>query len=192
MSNMSDHIEHILFQEPDTPSIDLLRREIWIEGSIDPTFSPPIIRALRRMYTLNKGPITVFINSDGGDPHEAMAIADYMLAFNKQLVIRTSVTGVCYSAATLIAGAGTPGQRFAIPSAEYLIHQLSASGVAGEIEKQTQINQHLNALNNKIGRHLSNITGASLDRIKELMRGESYLSINEAKNLGLVDSVAIL
>jgi len=179
--------------DEETSFVDLLRREVWIDGAIAPGFSSSIIRGMRQLFQISsEAPITVFLNSDGGDPHEAMAVADYLTAFNKQLVIKTSVIGVCYSAATLIAGAGTVGHRYAIPSAEWLIHQLSHGGVGGKIDVTEQQIVHLKSINNKIGRHLAKITGSNLSTIEALMNKESYLSITEAQAIGLVDKVAIL
>ena len=41
--------------------VDLLRREVWITGAINPGISRPIVRGLRQLARLSEAPITVVI-----------------------------------------------------------------------------------------------------------------------------------
>src|SRR3954467_2820618 len=72
--------------------------------------------------------IVMYINSPGGSFTAMTAIYDTMQYIRPQL--QTVVLGQAASAAAVIAAAGTPGKRLALPNAGILIHQ-PAVGEAG-------------------------------------------------------------
>ena len=72
--------------------------------------------------------IIMYINSPGGSFTAMTAIYDTMQYIRPQ--IQTVVLGQAASAAAVIAAAGTPGKRLALPNARILIHQ-PAMGEAG-------------------------------------------------------------
>ena len=172
--------------------IDLARREVWITGAINAGLSRPVARGLRHMSQMSTAPITIFINSEGGDPYESMIIADVMMALNKKnVVVATCVLGISYSAAVIISAAGTPGHRTASPSADFLIHQLSVDGLGGRLEDLEAATKSLKRLNKKISEHLVNFTESSPEEMAVLMGKESYLDAVGAKELGLIDRITI-
>ena len=170
--------------------VDLLRREIWVTGEVS-DISRPVIRGLRQMSQFSNAPITVYVNTGGGDPIEAMAIADVMAALNNTLVVKTSVIGCSYSAGVLISAAGKKGHRSAMPSSDFLIHQLSVGHLGGKIDDIESTTTALVRLNDRIAKFLVEKTGAKLVRLKRLMEKESYLTPEEALRLGLIDRICV-
>ena len=82
--------------------------------------------------------IQMYINSPGGSFTAMTAIYDTMQYIRPQ--IQTTVLGQAASAAAVLAAAGTPGKRLALPNARILIHQPSTGdsgrGQASDIEIQ--------------------------------------------------------
>ena len=84
--------------------------------------------------------IVMYINSPGGSFTAMTAIYDTMQYIRPQ--IQTVVLGQAASAAAVIAAAGTPGKRLALPNARILIHQPAVGeagrGQASDIEIQAK------------------------------------------------------
>jgi len=191
-TNSEDFLNLLLPDSDNDFLVDLLRREIWITGQITGGLSRPVVRGLREMAQLSSAPITIFVNTEGGDPYEAMIIADIMLALDRKgITIRTCVMGISYSAGVIISAAGSLDSRTAIPSSDFLIHQLSVSNISGKIGDVEAATVSLKRLNEKIGEQLTELTGSSLEHIKDLMSKDSYLDAKGAQELGLIDRIAI-
>ena len=79
-------------------------------------------------------PITVMINSPGGEADSGFGIYD-MLRFVRP-PIRTIVAGLCASAAILIFIAAKKGDRLSLPHSRFLLHQPSSAsfGQASDLE----------------------------------------------------------
>ena len=169
--------------------VDQSRREVWINGPICSGISRTVIRALRDMYRSSKAPLAIYINSEGGDPVEALVIADYMNLINENSIVETRVVGVSYSASVIISVAGKPGHRYALPSADFLVHELSISNLNGKISEIEAITGNLSRLNDKIYGYLLEMTNGDPDEILEAMRMETYMDVDEAIDFGLVDHV---
>src|SRR5690606_4019483 len=84
--------------------------------------------------------IMMYINSPGGSFTAMTAIYDTMQYIRPQVM--TVVLGQAASAAAVIAAAGTPGKRLALPNARILIHQPAVGeagrGQASDIEIQAK------------------------------------------------------
>lgn len=105
-----------------------------------------ISEELVRIKNLKAKTITVKINSLGGDANHALAIYD--LLEEHEAEITTQIIGLCASAATIIAAAGTT--RKMSRNALFLIHQCSTwlgrvneTQLAAEIESQQAVNKRI-------------------------------------------------
>lgn len=191
---MSDHdgelIRALFPTTTDTVLVDVLRRELWIDGDIDDGVLKDVIRGLKHLTQLSTHPIDMYVNSNGGAVSDGLAIADYMKYLtSRSFVIATKVMGVAYSAGALISSAGTPGHRWTLPSSRFLIHQLSASGVDGKMEELQSNMKNLEALNKEITKQLVESTGQPLRIILRDLKQETYMSAIEAQSYGLVDHI---
>lgn len=134
----------------------------------------------------SRKPITVYVNSPGGDADSGFAIYD-MMRFVKAPV-RTICAGLCASAAVIIFVGGDRGQRFSLPNSRFLIHQPStyAQGQASDLEitaKQIlKIRDRYNAI-------VSAETGIKADKILTDANRDFWLNTEEAKSYGLIDKI---
>ena len=144
---------------------------------------------LNRIKSLNAKRITVRINSLGGDVNHALAIHD-MLA-EHPAAVTTQINGLCASAATIIAMAGT--ERKMSRNALFLIHQCSAyigraneERLAQELETQKTVNGRM------LDIYHTTCKGREAE-ISDLLKANNgqgrWLTATEAKDLGFVTDI---
>jgi ATP-dependent Clp protease protease subunit len=130
--------------------------------------------------------IQMYINSPGGQIYAGLAIYDTMLLIRAP--ISTFAVGVTASFGTLLLAAGTKGKRYAMPHATIHMHQPmgGVQGQATEIEIQAkEILRLREELNIILARH----TGQPLERIAEDTERDRYLTVEQARDYGLIDEV---
>ena len=132
--------------------------------------------------------IVMYINSPGGSFTAMTAIYDTMQYIRPQ--IQTVVLGQAASAAAVIAAAGTPGKRLALPNARILIHQPAVGeagrGQASDIEIQAKEILRLRTwLEETLVKHSKH----DLVRINRDLERDTILSADEAFEYGLIDQV---
>ena len=132
-------------------------------------------------------PITVFINSPGGEIFSGFAIFD-MLNFIA-CPVTTIVTGFAASMGSILSLAADKGRRFSMPQAKIMIHQPLLMGYQGRAsECEIQAREIL-----KTRDHLVNLyaeqTGKSQKEIKKALDRDNWFSAEEALEYGLIDKV---
>jgi ATP-dependent Clp protease protease subunit len=132
--------------------------------------------------------IMMYINSPGGSFTAMTAIYDTMQYIRPQVM--TVVLGQAASAAAVIAAAGTPGKRLALPNARILIHQPAVGeagrGQASDIEIQAKEILRLRTwLEDTLARH----TNKTQQEINADIERDTILSADEALEYGLIDQV---
>jgi ATP-dependent Clp protease protease subunit len=132
--------------------------------------------------------IVMYINSPGGSFTAMTAIYDTMQYIRPQ--IQTVVLGQAASAAAVIAAAGQPGKRLALPNARVLIHQPAVGeagrGQASDIEIQAAEVLRLRSwLESTLAKH-SNKTA---EEVNNDIERDKILSADEALAYGLIDQV---
>jgi ATP-dependent Clp protease, protease subunit len=97
--------------------------------------------------------------------------------------------GLAASMGAFLLSAGRKGKRFALPHSRIMIHQPSQSGGGGsasEIEIQAKEILYLRAkLNELMAKH----TGQPIDRIEKDTDRDRFMSADEAKTYGIIDTV---
>ncbi|MDP9028176.1 MAG: ATP-dependent Clp protease proteolytic subunit [Actinomycetota bacterium] len=132
--------------------------------------------------------IVMYINSPGGSFTAMTAIYDTMQYIRPQ--VQTVVLGQAASAAAVIAAAGTPGKRLALPNARILIHQPAVGeagrGQASDIEIQAR---EILRLRTWLEETLVKHSNHDLVRINRDLERDTILSADEALEYGLLDQV---
>lgn len=130
--------------------------------------------------------IHLYINSPGGSTSAGLAIYDTM-QFIKPAV-STICVGMAASMGAILLTAGAPGKRFALPSAEIMLHQPwgGAQGQASDILIRAK---HIEKTKSTLSRILSETTKQSLEKITLDCDRDFFLSAAEGKEYGLIDKV---
>lgn len=102
--------------------------------------------------------------------------------------ISTICVGQAASMGALLLSSGTKGKRFALPSAEIMIHQPlgGAQGQASDIKIQADLIQKTKKRLNKI---LANNTGQTIKKIEQDTDRDKFMFSEEAVSYGLIDSI---
>ena len=130
--------------------------------------------------------INLYINSPGGSVTAGLAIYDTM-QFVK-CPVTTYCMGQAASMGSLLLAAGTAGKRFALPNARIMIHQPwgGAQGQASDISIQAQ---EILRLRDKLNGILAHHCGKTVEDIARDTDRDNFMSAEEAKKYGLIDSV---
>lgn len=130
-------------------------------------------------------PVTLVINSSGGNVYSAIAIIDYIRKLNVK--VNTICRGRAMSAAALILTCGT-GTRAASENSTIMFHEVS-SDFFGKSSDVKQSVKHLQTLEESVFRLLESTTSKSKDWWKENCIKDTYYTPNEAIGLGIIDVV---
>ena len=162
-------------------------RIIMLEGPIDERTSSVMCAQLLFLESQDsKKDITLYINSPGGLVTAGMAIYDTMQYVRSD--IQTIVVGQACSMGSLLATAGTKGKRFMLPHGRHMIHQPlgGASGQATDV--QIQANELLR-WKDELTKIYEKHTGQPLDKLKDDMERDKFMTSEEAVAYGLADKI---
>jgi len=133
-----------------------------------------------------KKEISMYINSPGGVVTSGMAIYDTMQFIRPP--VSTLCIGQAASAGSLLLAAGAPDMRHALPNARVMLHQPSG-GFQGQV---SDIERHAEDII-KMKRRLNEIyvkhTGKDFDTIESSLDRDYFLTAEEAKDFGIIDTV---
>ncbi|MGI4952406.1 MAG: ATP-dependent Clp endopeptidase proteolytic subunit ClpP [Janthinobacterium lividum] len=165
----------------------LKERIIFLTGPVYDQVSAVICAQLLFLESENPSKdISFYINSPGGVVSAGLAIYDTMQ------YIRCPVSTVCIGQAasmgSLLLCAGAKDKRFALPNARVMIHQPSggAQGQATDIEIQAR---EILTLRKRLNQIYVKHTGQELEEIERKLERDTYMSAEEARDFGLVDTV---
>ena len=130
--------------------------------------------------------IHLYINSPGGSVTAGMAIYDTMQYIKCD--VSTICMGLAASMGAFLLAGGTKGKRMALPNAEIMIHQPSggAKGQATEIEI---VAEQILKTKHRLNSILAQNTGQTLETIARDTERDNYMTAEEAKAYGLIDTV---
>ena len=115
-----------------------------------------------------------------------MAIYDTMQFIKSD--VRTICVGMAASMAAIILAAGKKGKRNALLNSEVMIHQ-PLGGAQGQATEIKILADHILRTKNKLNDILSKLTKQPIEKIRKDTERDYYLSSNEAKKYGIIDSI---
>ncbi len=162
-------------------------RIIFLTGEIDMATANLVVGQL--LYLETKDPtkdIALYINSPGGSVSAGMAIYDTMNYIKSD--VQTICVGMAASMGAFLLAAGAKGKRYALPNSEVMIHQ-PLGGAQGQASDIAIVAEHILKTKNKLNRILAEKTGKDLAQIEKDTDRDYYMSAEEAKEYGLIDTV---
>ncbi len=164
----------------------LKNRIIFLTGEINDYVSNLIVSELLYLDNISNDEISIYINSPGGSVTSGMAIFDTIQFIKSD--VRTICVGLAASMAAVILASGTKGKRNSLPNSEIMIHQ-PLGGVEGQATEIKIVAEHILKTREKINKLLSKLTNKPYDKIVNDTERDYYLSSQEAKKYGLIDSI---
>ena len=186
LNELVDAVKEIVHKEES----DRLR-DVYLIGDIEKDTARSAIEKLRELANNSNKPITIYINSAGGNVTDGLAIHDVI----RQIVstgveITIVVQGMAYSMGSVVLQAASEGRRLAFPHSWIMIHE--PAKWAGW-QSTTAAAQHLDRLKqmqSQIYRIMANRSGKPLRQIiRDTKRTDFYLDAWKAKEYGLIDHV---
>ena len=165
----------------------LMDRIVFLGAPINDEVSNIIIAQLLFLDADNPDKdVYMYINSPGGIVSSGMAIYDTMQ--HLRAPINTICMGMAASMGSFLLAAGRKGKRSALPHARIMIHQPSggSQGSASDIEIQAR---EILYLRTKMNELYALHTGQSVEQIEKDMDRDRYMSAEEAKAYGIIDTV---
>ncbi|MEL7033807.1 MAG: ATP-dependent Clp protease proteolytic subunit [Pseudomonadota bacterium] len=165
----------------------LKERLIFITGPIDDTTASLVCAQLLFLESENpKKDVGIYINSPGGYVTAGLAIYDTMQYI--RCPISTLCIGQAASMGSLLLAAGDKGNRIALPNSRVMVHQPSGGyrGVASDIERHAEeILDLKKRLNDIYVKH----TGQDYETIEKKLDRDTFMTAEDAKEFGIVDTV---
>ena len=133
-----------------------------------------------------KKEIYLYINSPGGLVTAGLGIYDTMQYVKPD--ISTLCIGQAASMGSFLLAAGTKGKRFSLPNSRIMVHQPSAGFQGQATDIQIHAKEIL-SLKERLNKIYSKHTGKTIDEISEALERDNFMTAEEAKKFGLIDSV---
>src|SRR3954469_2232569 len=166
-------------------------RDVYLIGDIEKDTTRACIERLRELANDNGKPITLFINSAGGNVTDGLAIHDVIRhIITRGIDVRIIVQGMAYSMGSIVLQAATDGQRLAFPHSWIMIHEPAKWAGWQSTSAAAQHLERLKQMQDQIYRILSVRSGKPLRQIiRDPKRTDFYLDAQSALDYGLVDAV---
>ena len=162
-------------------------RTIFLSGEVTETTSSIIVAQLLYLASDNGDEdINLYINSPGGSVSAGMAIFDTMNYVKSD--IKTICIGIAASMGSFLLAAGTKGKRYSLPNSEVMIHQPSGGG-KGQASDIEIVARHMAKTKEKLTKYLSKFTGQTYEKVLADCDRDTYMSAEEAKEYGLIDTI---
>ena len=165
----------------------LKERVIFLVGPVDDYVANVVVAQLLFLEAENpEKDISLYINSPGGVVTAGMAIYDTMRFIKPD--VSTICVGQACSMGSFLLAAGTKGKRYILPNSRVMIHQPSggAQGQATDIAIQAK---EILYLRERLNTELAQNTGQTIEKIAQDVERDYFMSAEEAKAYGVVDSV---
>ncbi|QFU09229.1 ATP-dependent Clp protease proteolytic subunit [Rhodobacteraceae bacterium THAF1] len=165
----------------------LKERIVFVNGPIHSGMSHLIVAQLLHLEAENpKKEISMYINSPGGEVTSGMSIYDTMQYIRP--AVSTLVCGLAASMGSVLAVGGEKGQRFALPNAEFLVHQPSggAQGTASDILIRAK---SIEDTRERMYRLYMKHTGQDYETVQKALDRDKWMTPEEAKEWGHVDEI---
>ncbi|MBQ1554549.1 MAG: Clp protease ClpP [Clostridia bacterium] len=154
-----------------------IAEESWFDDDVTPAM-------FREELFAGSGPVTVWINSPGGDCIAASQIYTMLMDYKDEVTIK--IDGIAASAASVIAMAGT--EVLMAPTALIMIHNPMTIAMGGHEDMRKAI-EMLTEVKESIINAYEIKTGLSRAKLSHLMDAETWMNANKALELGFADGI---
>lgn len=165
----------------------LKERVIFLVGPVEDYMANLVVAQLLFLEAENPDKdIHLYINSPGGSVTAGMSIYDTMQFIKPD--VSTMCIGQACSMGAFLLNAGTKGKRFCLPNSRVMIHQPSggAQGQASDIHIQAQ---EILKIRSRLNELMAFHSGQPIEKIELDTERDNFMSAQQAKDYGLIDSV---
>ena len=166
-------------------------REVYLVGDIDKDSARQVIERMRELANDNTRPITLYLNTAGGNVTDGLAVHDSIREIvSRGCEVTIVVQGMAYSMGSVLLQAASTGRRLAFPHAWIMIHEPAKwAGWQSTTAAQHHLDR-LRQMQDQIYRILARRSGRPLKQIiRDTRRNDFYLDARKALAYGLIDAI---
>ena len=165
----------------------LKERIVFLVGPVNDSVASLVTAQLLFLESENpKKEINFYINSPGGLVTSGLGIYDTMQYIKSP--VSTLCIGQASSMGSFLLAAGEKGKRFSLPHSRIMVHQPSAGFQGQATDIQIHAKEIL-SLKERLNQIYSKHTGKSVKEIAQALERDKFMTAEEAKDFGLIDSV---
>lgn len=166
-------------------------RDVYLIGDIEKDTARATIERLRELAHENGRPISLYINSAGGNVTDGLAIHDVVRHIvSRGIEVTILVQGMAYSMGSIVLQAASDGRRLAFPHSWIMIHEPAKWAGWQSTTAAAQHLERLKQMQDQIYKILSTRSGKPLRQIiRDTKRTDFYLDAQSAREYGLIDAV---
>jgi ATP-dependent Clp protease protease subunit len=166
-------------------------RDVYLIGDIEKDTARAVIERLREFANENTRPLTLYINSAGGNVTDGLAIHDAIRHLvTRGLDVTIVVQGMAYSMGSIVLQAASEGKRLAFPHSWIMIHEPAKWAGWQSTTAAAQHLERLKQMQDQIYKILSLRSGKPLRQIiKDTKRNDFFLDAQKALDYGLIDAI---
>ena len=127
----------------------------------------------------------VHVHSPGGDVFEGYAIYNAIKNTGKNITVQ--IEGVCASIATLVASAGS--KIIMNTKSQFMVHNPKITSVSGDHKDLRNVAAQLERIKTQLIESWLGRTSLSVEQLSQMYDNETWLTPEQAKDLGFVDEV---
>ncbi len=166
----------------------LMNRKIFIQGTITPASTDDFLSEFLYLKDQSEDPVTIFINSPGGEVTAGLAIYDMIQ--NSDIEINMVCVGLAASMAAILLAGGQKNRRFLTEHSKVMIHEpLISGGVGGSATSIKNISDSILETRQIVNEILSKHTGKAVEEIDTATAYDHYMNSKEALEFGICDKV---
>ena len=165
----------------------LKERIIFLVGTVNDNIASLVTAQFLFLESENpKKEIFFYINSPGGLVTSGLGIYDTMQYIKSP--VSTLCIGQASSMGSFLLAAGEKGRRLSLPNSRIMVHQPSAGFQGQATDIQIHAKEIL-SLKERLNKIYSKHTGKSIKEISQALERDKFMTAEEAKDFGLIDSV---
>lgn len=136
--------------------------------------------------------ISIYFNVPGALLRPSLAIFDLLQQTKEMCDVETVNLGLCTGMGAFLCAAGTKGKRSAMPNSRFLLQRTGLDEVIrGQATDIVLEVKNIKTWNDRVEKHLSELTGQPVERIQQDLKRDFYLTSDEAVQYGLIDQVLL-
>lgn len=166
----------------------LMNRRIFLTGSIDAEMANAFLSQLLYLEQESADPITIYVNSPGGEINAGLMIYDAIQGSSLQ--ISMVCTGIAASMAAIIMAGGQKGRRYILKHSKMMIHEPQiVNGVSGSVTSIKNISESILKTREIVNGILAKHTRRDIEEINAATNFDNFMNAEEAIKFGLCDVI---
>lgn len=166
----------------------LMNRKIFLTGKVDQDMANDFLEQFLYMEQEPDKPVTIYINSPGGEVNSGLMIYDAIQGSN--MTINMVCTGMAASMAAILLAGGQAGRRYILPHSKVMIHEpLLSNGVGGSATSIKNISDSILETREILNGILAKHTGKDIEEINKETSFDNYMNAEDAIKFGICDAI---